>query len=95
MQAKTLIWILWPSFLVAGAAEALFFTVFDPTELTFFGETVNVSRIAAYSIGFFLFWAFAASSSALTCFFQSGSAQINRDPRPADERPAGSPKPRT
>jgi hypothetical protein len=90
-----LIWILWPSFLVAGAAEALFFTVFDPTELTFFGETVDVSRIAAYSIGFFLFWAFAASSSALTCFFQSGSAQINRDQRPVDERPAGSPKPRT
>ena len=95
MQAKILIWILWPSFLVAGAAEALFFTVFDPTELTFFGETVDVSRIAAYSIGFFLFWAFAATSSALTCFFQSSSAQIDRDPRPGDERPAGSPKPRT
>ncbi len=95
MRGRTLIWILWPSFLVAGAAEALFFTVFDPTELTFFGETVNVSRIAAYSIGFFLFWAFAASSSALTCFFQSGSAQINRDTRPADERATGSPKPRT
>jgi len=95
MQAKTLIWILWPSFLVAGAAEALFFTVFDPTELTFFGETVNVSRIAAYSIGFFLFWAFAASSSALTCFFSSGSAQTNDQRQPGDEDPAGSPKPRT
>jgi hypothetical protein len=92
MQTKTLIWILWPSFLVAGAAEALFFTVFDPTELTFFGEVVNVSRIAAYSIGFFLFWAFAASSSALTCFFQRGSAEINRCPLPADERPVGCPK---
>jgi len=95
MQAKTLMWILWPSFLVAGAAEALFFTVFDPTELTFFGETVNLSRIAAYSIGFFLFWAFAASSSALTCFFSSGSAQINGPRRPGDEDPVGSPKPRT
>jgi hypothetical protein len=94
MQAKTLMFILWPSFLVAGAAEALFFTVFDPTELTFFGETVNVSRIAAYSIGFFLFWAFAASSSALTCFFSSGSAQTDRDPRPGDEGPASSPRPR-
>ena len=92
MKAKRLIWILWPSFLVAAAAEALFFTVFDPTELTLFGEVVNVSRIAAYSIGFFLFWAFAASSSALTCFFQRSAAEINRCPLPADERPVGCPK---
>jgi hypothetical protein len=86
MQPKTLIWILWPSFLVAAAAEALFFTVFDPTELTFFGEVVNVSRIAAYSIGFFLFWALAASSSALTCFFQRGASEVNRSAPPANER---------
>jgi hypothetical protein len=86
MQTKTLIFILWPSFLVAAAAEALFFTVFDPTELTFFGEVVNMSRIAAYSIGFFLFWAFAASSSALTCFFQRGAPEVNRPVPPANER---------
>jgi len=94
MQTRTLIWILWPSFLVASAAEALFFTVFDPTELTLFGEQVNMSRMAAYSIGFFLFWAFAAASSALTCFFQSGSAQVERDSPEAGERPARSPRPR-
>jgi hypothetical protein len=86
MKAKTLIWILWPSFLVAAAAEALFFTVFDPTELTFFGEVVNVSRLAAYSIGFFLFWVFAASSSALTCFFQRGAPEVNRSAPGANER---------
>jgi hypothetical protein len=95
MRGRTLIWILWPSFLVAGAAEALFFKVFDPTELTFFGETVNVSRIAAYSIGFFLFWVFAAASSALTCFFQSASPEVNRNSLPADERAKGSPEPGT
>ena len=92
MQAKRLIWVLWPSFLVAGAAEALFFTVFDPTELTFFGEVVNLSRVASYSIGFFLFWALTASSSALTCFFQRGSLEINRCPLPPGDRPIGCPK---
>ena len=86
MKAKTLIWILWPSFLVAAAAEALFFTVFDPTELTLFGEVVNVSRVAAYSTGFFLFWAFAASSSALTCFFQRGASEVNRAAPRVNER---------
>jgi hypothetical protein len=91
-NAKRAIWILWPSFIVAGAAEALFFTIFDPTELQFFGEPLEMSRTGIYTIGFFLFWAFAASSSALTCFFQRSSADINRCPIPAEERPVGCPK---
>jgi hypothetical protein len=89
MQTKTLIYILWPSFLVAGAAEALFFTVFDPTELTFFGEPVELGRTAIYSIGFFLFWIFGAASSALTWFLQRGSSEVNSGPLPADERNVG------
>jgi len=91
-NAKRLIWILWPSFIVAGAAEALFFTIFDPSDLHFFGEPLEASRTAIYSVGFFLFWGFAAASSALTCFFQRSSAEINRCPIPAEERPIGCPK---
>ncbi len=78
MQNKQLIWILWPSFVVAGAALAVFFTVFDPQDLHFFGEPLALSRMAIYSVGFFLFWILAATSSALTCFFQRTSAEINR-----------------
>jgi hypothetical protein len=93
MQARHLIYILWPSFIIAGAAEAVFFTVFDPHDLSFFGEPLHASRTAIYSIGFFLFWAFAAGSSALTCFFQRTSAEINRCPIPeASQRPLGCPK---
>jgi hypothetical protein len=91
MQQK-LIWILWPAFIIAGAAEAVFFTVFDPRELSFFGEPLALGRVAAYSIGFFLFWALAGASSALTCFFQRTAAEINRCPFPVSERPAGCPK---
>ena len=92
MTNRMLIWILWPSFLVAGAAEAVFFTIFDPSELTFFGVPLTASRVATYSIGFFLFWVFAACSSVLTCFFQRTAEQINRCPLPANERPVGCPK---
>jgi hypothetical protein len=92
MTNRKLIWILWPSFLVAGAAEAVFFTIFDPSDLTFFGEALTWSRVATYSMGFFLFWAFAACSSALTCFFQRTADQINLCPLPANERPVGCPK---
>lgn len=55
--------ILWPSFLAAGVAEILFFTAFDPSDF-------EAGRLVAYSIGFFVFWALAAASSALTCFLQ-------------------------
>jgi len=64
------IWILWPSFIVGGAAEIVFFTLFDPMEMALFGQTIALPRIAIYSMGFFAFWAFAAASSAFTCFLQ-------------------------
>ncbi len=70
-------WVLWPSFLVAGIAEGLFFTVIDPQELYFFGEPVHLSTLATYSIGFLGFWAICAASSLLTWFLQRSAADIN------------------
>ena len=67
---QRLISILWPSFIVAGIAETLFFTLVDPQELYLFGEPVHWSRTAVYSVGFFGFWAICAGSSFFTCFFQ-------------------------
>ena len=78
MEAKKLIQILWPSFVVAGVAEALFFTVFDPHDLHPFGEPIQASRTTLYSVGFLAFWLVAAISSALTIFFQRTAAEINR-----------------
>jgi hypothetical protein len=75
---KQLARILWPSFLVAGIAEILFFTIIDPQELYLFGETVTFSRLATYSIGFFAFWGLCAASSLSTCFFLRSSAEVNR-----------------
>ncbi len=89
---KKAIVILWPSFVVGGIGEVLFFTLFDPRELYLFGEPSSLSRLAVYSIGFFLCWAFAAASSAFTCFLQRSADEINRCPLPTTERPAGCPK---
>ena len=75
---KRAVYILWPSFIVAGIGEVLFFTVFDPQELYLFGEPSTLSRLAVYSIGFFLCWGFAAASSAFTCFLQRSADEINR-----------------
>jgi len=75
---KRLIPILWPSFIVGGIGEVIFFTVFDPQELYLFGEASSLDRLTVYSIGFFLCWGFAAASSALTCFLQRGADEVNR-----------------
>jgi hypothetical protein len=72
--------ILWPSFLVAGVAEMVFFTLFDPGEMHLLGNAVTASRQTVYSVGFFCFWAVAAASSALTLFLSSTA----RTPGPGD-----------
>lgn len=70
--------VLWPSFVVAGIAEGVFFTVVDPQELYLFGEPVHFSKLATYSIGFLGFWLACAASSLMTWFLQLGPADINR-----------------
>ncbi len=66
--------VLWPSFLVAIAAEGLFFSLFDPDDLLPFGQPLEVSRLGAYTIGFFAFWIVAAAASALTGFLVAAHA---------------------
>ncbi len=77
-MGKRLIWILWPSFIVGGIAEGVFFTLIDPQELYLLGEPVRWSATAVYSVGFFMFWAVAAASSAFTCFLQRSAGDVNR-----------------
>lgn len=91
-MAQRLMWILWPAFLVAGIAEGIVFSLFDPQDMRLFGQTVELSRTATYSIGFFLFWAFAAASSALSCFLQRAPAEKNCCPLAASQRPADCPR---
>jgi hypothetical protein len=65
--------ILWPSFLVAAVAEMVFFAFFDPGEFFLFGQPLELSRTAIYSIGFFFFWGFAAASSGISLYLEQGS----------------------
>ena len=79
--------VLWPSFLAAGVAVTLFFTLVNPRELYLFGEVVNFSPIATYSIGFFAFWALCAASSMLTLYLVCAPDQG----RKRTERPSSGP----
>lgn len=89
---KKAIWIFWPSFMVAGFGETLFFTVVDPMSLHLFDSAHDYSRLTVYSVGFFAFWMLGAASSAFTCFLQKSAAEINRCPLIPTERPPGCPK---
>jgi hypothetical protein len=59
--------VVWPSFFAAGVATMMFFAVVDPVELA--GITwpqVDISRMAGYSIGFFMFWLCTISACLFT-----------------------------
>jgi hypothetical protein len=58
--------VVWPGFLAAAVAELVFFAIFDPFELHFFGQPLDWSRQAIYALGFFGFWLLGITSSALT-----------------------------
>jgi hypothetical protein len=58
-------WILWPSFLMAGATSAVVFALVDPLDVVFLGH-LQAGRLTVYTVGFFIFWIMAALSSALT-----------------------------
>lgn len=76
---KRLLWVVWPAFLVAGVAEAIFFTIFDPFDLHFFGAPLELSRQAIYTMGFFGFWGMATAASVLTLFFASRPGERSDD----------------
>ena len=61
--------MLWPSFLFAGMATGVFFTLFDPVVLLECEGEPPLGRTAAYSLGFFMFWLLCAGSSAATYYF--------------------------
>lgn len=61
--------ILWPSFLTSALATVLFFTAFDPVYLLAGTALAELSRVGAYTLGFFSFWGLTTLTSALTCYF--------------------------
>ena len=84
-RGRLSMWIIWPAFLVAGVAELVFFSIFDPFELHFFGAPLDWSRQAIYTLGFFGFWVLGIASSALTLLLERAPRRNGPDtPRDTD-----------
>lgn len=75
MTWRSLMWILWPSFLIAGVASAVVFALIDPLDVSIFCY-IRPEREMLYAFGFFFFWLVAALSSLLTVFM---SPNDNKD----------------
>ena len=78
--------VLWPSFIVGGIGTTCFFALFDPAMLPLSDAMLPFSesrlaqhRMLIYTVGFFIFWLFAAASSWLTSFLQRSPDEVNLD----------------
>jgi hypothetical protein len=56
----------------------LVFAFVDPHDLHWFGQDLDLSRQAIYTLAFFAFWVLAMVSSALTALLGLSSAEVNR-----------------
>lgn len=75
-RSQQAISVLWPSFIVAIIASGAFFSAFNPSELVPFNLDIDISPIAAYSVGFFLFWLLAFLSSFGTLYFTNSNTRF-------------------
>ena len=73
---RQLISVLWPSFAMAIVASGVFFSAFDPRDLIPYNLDIDISPVAAYSIGFFLFWLLCSLSSWGTLYFAISNCRL-------------------
>ena len=75
-RSQQFISVLWPSFIIAIVASGVFFSAFDPRDLVPYD--IDISPLAAYSIGFFGFWLLALLSSLGTLYFAISNCRFLR-----------------
>jgi hypothetical protein len=80
-RSQQAISVLWPSFIVAIVASGVFFSAFDPHDLIPFNLDIDISPVAAYSIGFLLFWLLAFLSSFGTLYFTISNCRFLKKQR--------------
>ena len=56
----------------------LLFAVLDPQSLQWFGQPLQLSREAIYTLAFFVIWVLTMISSGLTVLLGMSSFEVNR-----------------
>ena len=78
MLRERLMWIAWPAFLMAAVLEVAVFAVLDPETIALFGQRLDWSRPAVYTVTFFIFWGMMMVSSGLTALLGLSSVEMNQ-----------------
>lgn len=79
MTIRSLMWILWPSFLVAGILSAVVFALVDPLDIVVLGH-MQVDRSTFYTVAFFLFWLAVSLACTLSLYMSAGSPSALAEP---------------
>ena len=67
---------------MAGALETLVFSVADPQQFYWFGQHVDMSREAVYTLAFFVFWLVTSLGGGLTILLSLSPQEINHTDAP-------------
>jgi hypothetical protein len=68
---------LWPAFLTAIAAEGMFFSLFDVSDLAQVLGYPDARPLAGYTIGFFFFWLWISLGALLSHYLSHVPADHN------------------
>lgn len=77
MWTKRWMSIAWPAFMAAAVMEMLVFAAFDPDQMQWFGQALQMSRISIYSLSFFIFWMVFALAGYLTVLLSLPREELN------------------
>lgn len=75
MSRRAWMWILWPSFLMAGFTSAIVFALIDPMDIVVHGIQPS-SRQLVYALSFFFFWGMLALTSVLSYWISPRKTEI-------------------
>ena len=67
---------------MAGVLETLVFSVADPQQFYWFGQHVDMSREAVYTLAFFVFWLVTSLGGGLTILLSLSPQEINHTDAP-------------
>ncbi|MDF0606343.1 hypothetical protein HZU77_011875 [Neisseriaceae bacterium TC5R-5] len=74
---KKSILLFWPSFIIAALATVVFFSIFDPAELSLHGQTLFHDNITAYSTFLLISWVFGALNTSIVLLLSRNARQLN------------------
>ena len=77
MQKQRLMWVAWPAFLAAAMMEMLVFAAFDPHDMLWLGQGLEMSRSAIYTCAFFAFWLVFMAAGFLTVLLTTPAQEVN------------------